>query len=162
MSGIRHRLAAAPGRRSSHVHYADRRTGAWRHDSFPLRLAGFSGAADQHPEPGGSRCHDLRRRARYLRPSGCIVNGHPIDRGAFVVKKVKLGRSKIEVSALALGTDLIGSKINQETSFSLFDFFRDNGGTLVDTANFYASWLPGCKGGESETTLGQWMKERKN
>jgi aryl-alcohol dehydrogenase-like predicted oxidoreductase len=78
------------------------------------------------------------------------------------VKRVKLGRSKIEVSALALGTDLIGSKINQETSFSLFDFFRDNGGTLVDTANFYASWLPGCKGGESETTLGQWMKERKN
>jgi aryl-alcohol dehydrogenase-like predicted oxidoreductase len=78
------------------------------------------------------------------------------------VKKVKLGRSKIEVSALAMGTDLIGSKINQETSFHLFDFFRDNGGTLVDTANFYASWLPGCKGGESETTLGQWMKARKN
>jgi len=30
-----------------------------------------------------------------------------------------------------MGTDLIGSKIDQETSFHLFDFFRDNGGTLV-------------------------------
>ena len=78
------------------------------------------------------------------------------------MKRVKLGKSNIEVSALAMGTDLIGSKINRETSFNLLDFYRENGGTLVDTANFYASWLPGCQGGESETTIGQWMKERKN
>jgi aryl-alcohol dehydrogenase-like predicted oxidoreductase len=61
-----------------------------------------------------------------------------------------------------MGTDLIGSKIDRETSFKLLDFYRENGGTLVDTANFYASWLPGFKGGESETTIGLWMKERSN
>src|SRR6185369_7419624 len=26
--------------------------------------------------------------------------------------------------------------------------------------NFYASWLPGCQGGESEMTIGSWMKDR--
>ena len=78
------------------------------------------------------------------------------------MKKVKLGRTNIEVSALAMGSDLIGSRIDRETSFRLFDFFSENGGTLIDTANMYACWLPGCKGGESETTIGSWMKERGN
>ena len=78
------------------------------------------------------------------------------------MKRVKLGKSKLEVSALALGADLIGSKIDRETSFRLLDFYAGEGGTLVDTANFYASWIPGCQGGESETTIGLWMKERKN
>jgi aryl-alcohol dehydrogenase-like predicted oxidoreductase len=76
------------------------------------------------------------------------------------VKKVILGKSKVEVSALAMGTDLIGSRIDRETSFRLFDFFHDNGGTLIDTGNMYACWLPGCVGGESENTVGQWMKDR--
>lgn len=74
--------------------------------------------------------------------------------------RVKLGKSNIEVSALAMGSDLIGSRIDRETSFQLFDFFSEQGGTLIDTANMYAYWLPGCKGGESERTIGQWMKER--
>jgi aryl-alcohol dehydrogenase-like predicted oxidoreductase len=76
------------------------------------------------------------------------------------MKKILLGRSGIEVSALCLGTDLFGSKRDRQTSFGLLDFFRDAGGTFVDTANFYASWLEGFQGGESETTIGQWMKER--
>ncbi len=61
-----------------------------------------------------------------------------------------------------MGTDLIGSKINRQRSFELFDFFSESGGTLLDSANFYASWFPGCQGGESETTIGDWMRERSN
>jgi aryl-alcohol dehydrogenase-like predicted oxidoreductase len=76
------------------------------------------------------------------------------------MKKILLGRSGIEVSALCLGTDLFGSKRDRQTSFGLLDFFHDAGGTFIDTANFYASWLDGFQGGESETTIGQWMKER--
>ena len=76
--------------------------------------------------------------------------------------KVQLGKSGVEVSTLCIGTDLIGSKIDQATSFSLFDYFHDKGGSFIDTANFYASWYPGCVGGESETTIGAWMKERGN
>jgi len=76
------------------------------------------------------------------------------------MQKLKLGSSDVEVSALCFGTDLIGSKIDRETSFRLLDRFHERGGTFIDTGNFYAAWLPGCKGGESETTIGGWMKER--
>jgi aryl-alcohol dehydrogenase-like predicted oxidoreductase len=78
------------------------------------------------------------------------------------VDKVQLGKSGVWASALALGTDVLGSKIDRPTTFALLDYFTDRGGTLIDTANFYASWLPGCKGGESETAIGAWMKERGN
>jgi aryl-alcohol dehydrogenase-like predicted oxidoreductase len=78
------------------------------------------------------------------------------------MRKLKLGTSDVEVSALCFGTDLIGSRIDRQTSFRLLDLFHENGGTFVDTGNFYAAWLPGCKGGESETTIGSWMKERGN
>lgn len=76
------------------------------------------------------------------------------------MKTIALGNTGLEVSALCLGSDSIGSKIDRETSFQLLDFFREQGGTLIDTANFYASWLPGCQGGESETTIGLWMRDR--
>ena len=59
-----------------------------------------------------------------------------------------------------MGTDSIGSKIDRETSFKLLDVYREKGGSFIDTANFYASWLPGFKGGESETTIGLWVKDR--
>jgi aryl-alcohol dehydrogenase-like predicted oxidoreductase len=78
------------------------------------------------------------------------------------MRKLKLGPSDVEVSCLCFGTDLIGSRIDRDTSFQLLDVFREHGGTFVDTGNFYAAWLPGCKGGESETTIGFWMKERGN
>jgi aryl-alcohol dehydrogenase-like predicted oxidoreductase len=77
------------------------------------------------------------------------------------MKKRMLGNSGLEVSALCLGADSIGSKIDRETSFQLLDLFRESGGSFIDTGNFYAAWLPGCAGGESETTIGLWMKERR-
>ena len=73
-----------------------------------------------------------------------------------------LGQSGIEVSTLCLGTDLIGSRIDRCTSFALLDLFAERGGTFIDTGNIYACWLPGCSGGESESTIGAWMKERGN
>lgn len=75
---------------------------------------------------------------------------------------VVLGSSGVRASALAFGTDLVGSKIDAATSFRLLDHFAEHGGTLIDTANFYASWIPGCEGGESEAVIGRWMKERQN
>jgi aryl-alcohol dehydrogenase-like predicted oxidoreductase len=74
----------------------------------------------------------------------------------------KLRQADIEVSSLAMGSDLIGSKIDRESAFKLFDFYHGHGGNFIDTANMYAEWMPGCSGGESETTIGAWMKERKN
>ena len=76
------------------------------------------------------------------------------------MKKTKLGASDIKVSVLCFGTDSIGSRIDLETSFGLLDQFRESGGTFVDTGNFYAAWLPGCSGGESETAIGRWLRDR--
>jgi aryl-alcohol dehydrogenase-like predicted oxidoreductase len=76
------------------------------------------------------------------------------------VEKLKLGNTNFEVSALAMGSDVIGSKINPQQSFELLDYFYSKGGTFLDTANMYSCWLPGCVGGESETTIGAWMKDR--
>jgi aryl-alcohol dehydrogenase-like predicted oxidoreductase len=78
------------------------------------------------------------------------------------VEKTSLGKSGIEVSTLAMGSDSIGSKIDRDTSFELLDAFYAKGGTFLDTANMYAFWVPGCTGGESESTIGAWMKERRN
>ncbi|HYW41632.1 MAG TPA: aldo/keto reductase [Bryobacteraceae bacterium] len=76
------------------------------------------------------------------------------------MRKLRLGTSNVEVSALGFGTDQIGSKIDRQASFQLMDLFREHGGTFIDTGNFYSAWVPGCVGGESETTIGLWMKER--
>lgn len=78
------------------------------------------------------------------------------------MEKIDLGNSGIQASALAMGSDVLGSKIDRATTFRLLDFYAGQGGTLIDTANFYASWLPGCQGGESESAIGAWMKERGN
>jgi|SRR5579871_3595368 len=79
-----------------------------------------------------------------------------------MLKKIPLGTSGLTVSSLALGADLVGSKYDQKQSFALLDRFWEAGGNLIDTANFYASWYPGCVGGESETTIGAWLKTRGN
>ncbi|MDE2730944.1 MAG: aldo/keto reductase [Bacteroidota bacterium] len=76
--------------------------------------------------------------------------------------KITLGTSGVEVSALCYGTDLIGSRVNESDSHRLLDAFASHGGTFIDTGNFYASWYPGCVGGESEATIGRWMAARGN
>lgn len=76
------------------------------------------------------------------------------------MQKMRLGHSGPEVSVLCMGSDLLGSKHDRQTSFAVLDAFREKGGTFLDTGNLYAAWLPGCVGGESETVIGEWMKAR--
>jgi aryl-alcohol dehydrogenase-like predicted oxidoreductase len=55
-----------------------------------------------------------------------------------------------------------GSSTNAATSYQLLDQYVEAGGSFLDTANIYARWVPGYVGGESETLLGKWMRERQN
>jgi aryl-alcohol dehydrogenase-like predicted oxidoreductase len=55
-----------------------------------------------------------------------------------------------------------GSRNDEETSIMLLDQYVEAGGTFLDTANAYARWIEGCKGGESEELLGRWLKDRGN
>lgn len=78
------------------------------------------------------------------------------------MRTIPLGNTGVEVSALCLGAMYFGSRNDQVTSYRVLDQYVDAGGTFIDTANIYAHWVPGNKGGESETLLGKWMRERKN
>lgn len=78
------------------------------------------------------------------------------------MKKRKLGNSVLEVAPLAFGGNVFGWTIDETTSYQLLDGFVEAGFDLVDTADIYSTWKPGNKGGESETIIGNWMKERAN
>jgi aryl-alcohol dehydrogenase-like predicted oxidoreductase len=67
---------------------------------------------------------------------------------------------KLNVSVIALGAMLMGSRTDETTSFAILDRFVEAGGTFLDTANNYAFWVGGDMGGQSEELLGRWRKGR--
>jgi aryl-alcohol dehydrogenase-like predicted oxidoreductase len=74
----------------------------------------------------------------------------------------KLGRTGLKVAALCLGGNTFGWTTDQPASEAVLDAYLDHGGNFIDTADIYARWVPGNKGGESELALGLWMHARKN
>ena len=78
------------------------------------------------------------------------------------MRKVPLGETGENVSALCLGAMYFGTRQNKTESFQLLDQYFEAGGSFIDTANIYAWWVEGFQGGESETILGAWINERKN
>lgn len=74
------------------------------------------------------------------------------------MNKRLLGQSGIPIAPLALGGNVFGWTIDEKTSFEVLDAFVDLGFDLIDTANMYSAWVPGHKGGESETIIGNWLK----
>jgi aryl-alcohol dehydrogenase-like predicted oxidoreductase len=78
------------------------------------------------------------------------------------VQKRKLGISGLEIAPLVLGGNVFGWTADKQTSFAVLDAFLDAGFNAVDTADVYSSWVPGHVGGESETVIGDWMRDRGN
>jgi aryl-alcohol dehydrogenase-like predicted oxidoreductase len=74
--------------------------------------------------------------------------------------KRKLGNTGLEVGPLALGGNVFGWTADEPTSFKLLDAFVASGLNLIDTADVYSKWIPGNKGGESETVIGNWLEKR--
>ena len=79
-----------------------------------------------------------------------------------MLQKRSLGRSEIRVVPWCLGGNVFGWTADEKTSFELLDAFVDAGFDFIDTADVYSSWVPGHKGGESETVIGNWLASRKN
>jgi len=75
-----------------------------------------------------------------------------------VIEKRPIGSSGIEVAPLALGGNVFDWTADEATSFAILDAFVEAGGTMIDTADVYSSWVPGHKGGESESLIGRWLK----
>lgn len=75
------------------------------------------------------------------------------------MEKRKIGKSDLEVYPFSLGGNVFGWTANQETSFDILDAYTNAGFNFIDTANVYSAWVPGNKGGESETIIGNWLKK---
>ena len=73
--------------------------------------------------------------------------------------KRKIGKSELEVVPFALGGNVFGWTANEKESFDILDKYADAGFDFIDTADIYSAWVPGNKGGESETIIGNWLKK---
>ena len=78
------------------------------------------------------------------------------------MQKRPLGRTDLDIAPLVLGGNVFGWTADEKTSFDILDRFVDAGLNAIDTADSYSRWVPGNKGGESETIIGKWMKSRSN
>ena len=74
----------------------------------------------------------------------------------------RIGNSDMDIFPLVFGGNVFGWTADHDTSFALLDGFVAGGGQLIDTADGYSHWVPGNHGGESETTIGDWMAARHN
>ncbi|TSB17654.1 aldo/keto reductase [Streptomyces benahoarensis] len=68
----------------------------------------------------------------------------------------------LSVSPLCLGGNVFGWTADEAESFAVLDAYVAGGGNFIDTADVYSAWVPGNKGGESETVIGDWLAARGN
>ena len=68
----------------------------------------------------------------------------------------------MKVSPLCFGGNVFGWTADEPTSHKLLDAMLASGVNFVDTADSYSTWVAGHKGGESETVIGNWFRQRGN
>jgi len=78
------------------------------------------------------------------------------------MKKIKIGQTNVEVAPFNLGGNVFGWTLDEKKSFEILDAFVEAGFNFIDTADMYSYWVDGGGGGQSETIIGKWMKERGN
>jgi aryl-alcohol dehydrogenase-like predicted oxidoreductase len=78
------------------------------------------------------------------------------------MEKRRLGESDIHTAPLCLGGNVFGWTLDEAGSFRVLDEFVAAGFDFIDTADVYSTWVPGHIGGESETIIGKWFRQRGN
>lgn len=68
-----------------------------------------------------------------------------------------LASTGLDVRPLCLGGNVFGWTADEDASFAVLDRFVEAGGTFVDTADVYSSWVKEHPGGESEAAIGRWL-----
>ncbi|GAA4200681.1 aldo/keto reductase [Pedobacter jeongneungensis] len=76
------------------------------------------------------------------------------------MEKRTLGKTDLNIAPIVFGGNVFGWTIDQQKSFKILDQFVENGFNFIDTADVYSRWVPGNKGGESETIIGNWLKKQ--
>ena len=64
----------------------------------------------------------------------------------------------LQVSPVALGAMNFGTTTSKAQAYDVLDAYMDWGGNFIDTSNNYAHWAG--TGDESETVLGEWLRDR--
>ncbi|WP_375420947.1 aldo/keto reductase [uncultured Sphingomonas sp.] len=75
-----------------------------------------------------------------------------------MINKRRLGSTDLRIAPLVLGGNVFGWTADKAASFAVLDAFVAGGGTMIDTADVYSAWVPGHRGGESETMIGEWLR----
>ncbi len=70
-----------------------------------------------------------------------------------------LGKSGIAIAPLVLGGNVFGWTVDEPTGFRILDHFLAQGFNCIDTADVYSAFIPGNRGGESETLIGNWLAQ---
>jgi len=70
----------------------------------------------------------------------------------------RLGTSDLVFEPIVFGGNVFGWTADEATSFALIDRFVERGFAMIDTADVYSIWVPGHRGGESETIIGKWLE----
>ncbi|MET0636849.1 MAG: aldo/keto reductase [Chitinophagaceae bacterium] len=78
------------------------------------------------------------------------------------MEKRQLGATSLQSTPIVFGGNIFGWTVDRKKSFELLDAFTDKGFNAIDTADVYSRWVPGNKGGESETIIGEWMNQKDN
>ena len=75
------------------------------------------------------------------------------------MEKRILGKTDLNIAPIVFGGNVFGWTIDEQKSFEILDHFVESGFNFIDTADVYSRWVPGNKGGESETIIGNWLKK---
>lgn len=78
------------------------------------------------------------------------------------MKRVTIKNTDLEIAPINFGGNVFGWTLDEKQSFNILDQFKGNGFNFIDTADMYSYWVDGGAGGQSETIIGKWMKERGN
>jgi len=74
-----------------------------------------------------------------------------------------IGSTDLRIAPLVLGGNVFGWTADKATSFAILDAFVEHaaqggGAVMIDTADVYSAWVPGHRGGESESVIGEWLR----
>ena len=75
------------------------------------------------------------------------------------MKKILISDGKLEVANVCLGAMNFGTTTDKKSAYEVLDAYIERGGNFIDTSNNYAHWAG--TGDESETLLGEWLRDRK-
>ncbi|WP_126974440.1 aldo/keto reductase [Gynurincola endophyticus] len=77
------------------------------------------------------------------------------------MNKIKIANTDLEIARINFGGNVFGWTLDEKQSFDMLDKFYDAGFNFIDTADTYSWWVNGT-GGQSETIIGKWLKNRGN